>query len=372
MKTILFSDNHVFSLNHFRRGVINYFIKKGYKVIALAPETNDLDDNSILGVKYIPIRLNRTSTSLLEIIFYFFSLYKNYKKNKPDIIFHYTIKPIIFGSIAARLVKIPSIALFAGLNEKFRKRTFVSMMARKFLKLVLVFPRKIIFLNDGDMTYLISQNIISREKCILFPGGEGLDTDYYKPLPFRSGEHLVFLMVARVLYTKGYSEFVEAAKRIKKIHASAEFILCGEIDSGHPASVPAEDIYQAHSEGIIKYEGRVSNILEKLHKCDCFILPSYYNEGMNRSIMEAISTATPVITTNNKGCKEMVIDGKSGFIIKKQNVESLVEAILKFYAFSQSEKEKMGNKARQLAVNRFSERLVIENYKKIVDEITME
>lgn len=176
-------------------------------------------------------------------------------------------------------------------------------------------------------------------------------------------------MISRILYTKGYNEYVEATKKIKEIHPNSEFILCGEFYKGHPSSVPEEIVQQDHNAGIIKYEGRINNVHKKLQTCDCFILPSYYNEGMNRSLMEALSIGTPIITTDNKGCREMVINEKTGFIVKKQDVDSLVNAILKFLALTNIEKEKMALESRKLALNQFSEKIVNEYYQKIVNEI---
>lgn len=371
MKTIVFSDNHIYALNHLRKGVLKYFVEKGYNVVTIAPETKNLDDNSIKGVKFFPIKLNRTSIGISGFVKYFITLLKLYKKIKPIIIFHYTIKPILFGSIAAKLLNIPSIALFAGLNERFKRKSLISDIGRRFLKFSLQFPNNVVFMNDEDMNFLISQNIVCKEKCILFQGGEGLDTDYYKPgnIKHKNG-HPIFIMISRILYTKGYNEYVEAAKKVKEIHPDAEFILCGEFYKEHPSSVPEEIVQKDHNAEIIKYEGRINNVHKKLQSCDCFILPSYYNEGMNRSLMEALSTGVPIITTDNQGCREMVINEITGYIIEKQNVDSLVVAILKFCALTVLEKERMRTEARQLAINRFSEKIVIEHYQNIIDEIT--
>jgi glycosyltransferase involved in cell wall biosynthesis len=371
MKTILLSDNHLWALYHFRGRVIRSFLNEGYRVLVLAPESNDInDDNSIPGVEYIPIKLSRTNTGLFENVKYFYSLCKIYKRLNPDIIFHYTIKPILFGSIAAKLNHIPSVSMFTGLGHIFKKESLINNFARKLLKFGLRFPKNIIFLNKEDMNFLITHQIVTSDKSFLFDGGEGLDTSYYKPTTYRKiNDHLVFIMVARILYEKGYKEYRAAAIAIKKNNPTAEFILCGEIDSNHPSAVPEDVVIQDNKAGIITYKGRVDNVCEIIQKCDCFVLPSYYNEGMNRSLMEALSIGIPIITTDNNGCREMVIDGITGFLVKKQDTNSLVNAMTKFCSLTDEEKNQMGQEARKLAINRFSDEIVINNYLKIIDKI---
>jgi len=371
MTSILFSDNHLWSLYHFRGSVIKHFLYLGYKVFIVAPESNDInDDNSIPGVEYIPINLNRTNTGLLENVKYFYSLYKIYNRVNPDIVFHYTIKPILFGSIAAKLNHISSVAMFTGLNLLFKKESLINTLARKILKFALRFPKKIIFLNKKDMDFLISSEIITAEKSFLFEGGEGLDTSYYKPAPDKKvNDHPIFMMVARVLYQKGYKEYVGAALIIKKSFPTAEFILCGEIDRDHPSAVPEDVVIQDNKAGIINYKGRVNDVCTKIQECDCFVLPSYYNEGMNRSLMEALSIGIPIITTDNNGCREMVVDGITGFLVKQQDTNSLVNAMTKFCLLTDEEINQMSKDARNLAISKFSDKIVINNYLNIINNI---
>ncbi|MBB3187195.1 glycosyltransferase family 4 protein [Microbacter margulisiae] len=370
MATILFSDNHLWALYHFRGGVIKNLLNQGYKVVVVAPETNDLEDNSIQGVEFIPIKLNRTTTSIYVNIQYFISLCKIYHRIKPDVIFHYTIKPILFGNLAAKLNHIFSVSIFAGLSNILTEDSLINKIMRLVLKYALRFSVKTVFLNEDDRRFLISKQVVPEKKSVLYESGEGLDTDFYKPNSDKNqNNHLVFLMISRLLYQKGYSEYVEAARMVKIKFPSAEFILCGEIDNGHPSAVPKDVVMNDHNCGVIIYEGRITNVLEKMQSSDCFVLPSYYNEGMNRSLMEALSIGVPIITTDNKGCREMVIDGETGFLVKQKCVGSLVDAMMKICKMSQSEREEMGIKGRQLAINVYDEKHVFVCYNTIIDFI---
>jgi glycosyltransferase involved in cell wall biosynthesis len=321
MKTILFSDNHLWALYNFRGGVIRAFLNNGYKIIVVAPINYDHElDNTISGVEFIPVYLERTSKSILNNFQYFTSILKIYRKSKPEIIFHYTVKPIFFGSIAAKIFKIPSVAVFAGLsNVIINKVSLPSSIFRKLLKIVLDFPQRVVFLNTYDYEFMLNEKLINPNKVQLFKGGEGVNLEIFKPsFPLKQNANLRFVMVARILYSKGYKEFIEAAQIVKSKFPHVHFILCGEIDKGHPQAVDEKIILKDSMNGNFEYKGRVNNVLEILQKCDCFILPSYYTEGMNRSLMEALAVGLPIITTDNRGCKEMVKDKITGFIIQKK------------------------------------------------------
>lgn len=372
MKTILFSDNHLWALNHFRGGAIKRFVSLGYKVIVVAPISNNInDDNLIQGVEYINVPLNRTSKNLFYDIRYLYSLYGIYKKCKPDVIFHYTLKPIIFGSIASWFNKIPSVSMFPGVQAFLLEfNSIYNSVARKILKYILKIPEYVIVLNNDDFLFFTSNNLIGKRKLILFKGGEGLDINYYKPNnQIISNNKIIFIMIARVLYSKGYKEFVEAATIVKQKISNTEFILCGEIDKGHFSAVDEKTIQNDHNNGIFIYKGRVNNVIELMQNCDCYVLPSYYSEGMNRSLMEAISIGKPIITTNNKGCKEMVNNNENGFIVEKRNSNSLADAMIKFCLMSKEDRVKMGEKSRDYAVSTFDQEIVIEKYIEIINSI---
>lgn len=175
-------------------------------------------------------------------------------------------------------------------------------------------------------------------------------------------------MVGRLLYSKGYCEYVDAAKAIRMIHPEVEFSIAGFIDSGHPDGIPKERVEKDVQNGYIKYLGTTDNIVELLEQTDLFVLPSFYNEGMNRSLMEAISMGKVVISTDNKGCREMVIDGVNGYLVQPKDTDGLIKAIDKVLTLSSEEFYKMRIHSRKLAEDRFSDKKVIEIYKRIINQ----
>lgn len=199
-------------------------------------------------------------------------------------------------------------------------------------------------------------------------GGEGVDINLYKlksPRVFKSVTS--FLMLSRILKNKGTLNYINAAKRLKQEIPDTKFYLAGGLDETHPEGIKKADLEKL-MDGKIEYVGPI-NVHEWFPKCDCFVLPSYYNEGMNRSIMEAISYQMPVITTDNKGCKEMVIDNVSGYIVPKNNTEKLYKAMKVFCLLDSKSKGAMGIAGRKLAENIFDEQKVLRQYIDIFSKI---
>jgi glycosyltransferase len=175
----------------------------------------------------------------------------------------------------------------------------------------------------------------------------------------------VFLMIARILYDKGYQEYVEATRIIRKEHPGAEFRLLGRIDEEYPNHVPAEVVQRDHVEGTIYYLGFQSNVRQYIREADCIVHPTFYNEGMSRVLMEAMALRKPIITTSIPGCRETVEAGKNGFLIPPKDTAALVYAIRRFLSLTPEERQRMGGYGRAKAEREFDVRQVIEVYKRI-------
>ena len=371
---ILLNDNHLGALLHFRGEVIEALLRKGYKVVIVAP-ISDHDQITVpYGVDYQPVLMNRTSKGVKDGIEYFCQLYRIFKEVKPDMVINYTIKPILLGSLVARFLRVPSISFFAGISSVLSgmagqssvKSTACMMVLRKLLKV----NERSVFLNEEDVGFVEKYNLYPLDKVLLLRGGEGVDTDKYTPLlqPENSLRFKV-VMIARVLKTKGYQEFVEAVRLCKKNRLNIDFYLCGGIDEIHPAKITREEIAMAEEDFLFKYMGHLNNLQQFIGDADCVVLPSYYNEGMNRSLMEALSMGIPIITTDNRGCRELVIDGKTGFIIPPKDSYALYDAILRMYHLSSEERECFKIESRKYALERFSIENVINTYLRLVEEV---
>lgn len=173
-------------------------------------------------------------------------------------------------------------------------------------------------------------------------------------------------MISRILYDKGYREYVSAAKEINKSYKNVRFLLLGDIDSAYPNAVPKEQVSNDHEAGFIEYLGYVKEVRPVILNSDCIVLPSYYNEGLSRVLMEGLAMSKPIITTNQPGCKEAVDEGVNGFLCEPKDIESLVTCITKFLSLSESQRIEMGNNSRLKAEKQFDIKKVIEIYDRII------
>lgn len=368
MKKILFCNNNLSGLLGFRGEVVNNFISQGFSIIFIVPkhESNRIYLSSISPeIKLIEVTMDRTDTGLFSNLKYGFSLWKIYRKEKPDFIFHYTIKPNVFGSIVAKMLSIPSVAMMAGLGVVFSDSSFKHIIAKILYKIGLACSEKVIVLNQDNYETVLAGKFCKKDKLILM-NGEGVDLNRYHFTNNKS-KRTIFLLVCRILKEKGYYEFVKAAERIKSKYSNVEFDIVGMFDLAHKNAISKEQVNSDVNNGYIKYLGSFTNMMDVYNKPGIVLtLPSFYFEGLNRTLMEACACGKPIITTNIPGCKETVIDGVNGYLCAPKNVDSLVCAMEKYLALDFTAKEEMSRESRKLAVSKFDVNEVIETYNSII------
>ena len=361
-KKIILIGTVASSFYGFRADLIRTLLKKGHQVYAFTSEytAEDLKKIKQLGAIPITYTLNRGGLNPLEDIIATYRLSKKIKKINPDLVFSYFSKPVIFGTLAAKLAKVPRvIGMLEGLGytfteqpEGFSKKTQLIKKIQVFLyKIALPQLDQLIFLNPDDPKDLLEQYAIN-VKNVEVLGGIGLNLqDYpYQPL---SNIHLPlkFLFIGRLLKEKGIHEFVQAAKLLKKIYPDTEFTVLGAIDHHNLGALQQSDLDTLISSNIIQYPGHVSNIKDWIADCHVFVLPSY-REGVPRSTQEAMATGRAIITTDVPGCRETVINTKNGFIVPKWNPEALAEKMIYFIKNPEKIRE-MGDVSYQIATNKF-------------------
>lgn len=359
---IIFSDNSLWFLLNFRGSIIEHYIALNYEVILVAPQDGKCDLTEIpQQARYIPITLDRTGINPWKDIRYFLKLFRIYKAERPDYIFHYTIKPNIYGSLASRLLGIRSAAMITGLGYVFSNNTFTNKLARLLYKFGLFFSEKVFVLNQNNLKTVLSHHIASEKKLIWLKGGEGVDLKKYKQQPYPSNARVRFLMIARILYEKGYAEYVETAKALKD---QCDFYIMGALDS-NPAAVPAAVLEDDVKAGYIKHIPFSINVAKEVAQTDCIVHPSYH-EGLSRVLMEALAFGRPIICSDIPGCQETVIDGENGFLCKPKDCISLINACQKFIKLPDKDRQHMGIKSRELAENIFDINKVITVYDELL------
>lgn len=365
-RKILFCDNVLWGLVNFRGSVIRHFVQQGDEVVLVAPQ----DDESIMkvdipeGVRYIPVRLNRCSRNPFTDLIYCAHLYRIYRKEHPDYIFHYTIKPNVYGSIAARLAGINCTGMVAGLGYGLLGDGMLSRLLAVMYRYAFKYVSSIFVLNKFNYQYLLDHKFCTSAQLRLFKGGEGVDLSAYPYVREESGSPVVFLMVGRVLYDKGYREYVQAAKIVKQQYPDVRCQLLGMLDETYPAHVDEEELKRDVEEGTIEYLASTNNVMQYLGRSGVVVvLPSYF-EGLSRSLMEACAVGRPIIATDIPGCRETVDEGKNGFLVKVKDSSSLAEGMLRYLSLSDAEKQAFSRHSRKKAEETFDVRQVIKEYEK--------
>jgi len=321
-----------------------------------------------MGFEVCHIEIDRKGVNVWAEIKLLVGYVRVYKQIAPDLIFHYTIKPNIYGTVAASLLKIPAIAVVTGLGYVFTNRTAISMFVGSLYKLALRLAYKTIFLNNDDLNLFVKKGLVDANKVGVFPG-EGVDVEVFKS---RRGHGNIreydFILIARMLWDKGVMEYIEAAAVVKDKYPDIFFGLLGPIDNGNPAAISEERIMGWENDGVVKYLGVTDDVKGVLEKTGCVVLPSY-REGVPRVLLEAASMSVPVVASNVPGCRDVVDDGVTGFLCKVKNVSSLASAMCKIIDLKNEEKIKMGEMSRGNVVRMFSYDVVIESYRDIMKEV---
>lgn len=344
----------------FRAELIRALIKNGHQVYAYTTDYKEEDLVKItqLGANPIPYKLSRGGLNPLQDIYSTISLAKSIKAIEPDVVFSYFSKPVIFGTLAAKLAKTPKvIGMLEGLGYVFTDQPKGIDAKTSIIKILQVILYKIslprldtfILLNNDDPIDLLERYNI-KVKNIEILGGIGLDLKKYPLAPIPDSP-FNFIFIARLLKEKGIFEFIEAAKKVKKQYPNTKFTVLGAIDTENPGALKQYELDNLIELNLIEYPGHVDNIQSWIANSHVFVLPSY-REGLPRSTQEAMSMGRPIITTDVPGCRETVINGLNGFLIEKWNPTAIEERMI-YFIENPDQIEKMGLKSYEMAQEKF-------------------
>lgn len=347
------------SLINFRGPLIKALCDAGIEVHAVAP---DMDQEgavrhrlSLWGVITHEVVMQRTGMNPFSDLRALSDLYKLFKKLKPDVVLGYTIKPVIYGTLAAWFARVPkSYALITGLGYAFTgeargKRGFVKAMARFLYALALSRADKVFFQNPDDEMLFRELRLLEPSAISLVVNGSGVDVACFDLVPLPN-ESLRFLLIARMLGDKGIREYVAAARQVRSFHPEVEFHLVGGLDP-NPDGISEEEVKNWHNEGSVVWHGPLADVRPAIAAAHVYVLPSY-REGTPRTVLEAMAMGRPVITTDAPGCRETVVDGDNGYLVPVRSVDLLVEAMLRFVERPELVST-MGARARQVAEEKY-------------------
>jgi glycosyltransferase involved in cell wall biosynthesis len=367
IKRIALVANSSFAMYRFRAEIIKIMLAQGYCVIVIAPDDGSTQKLIKLGCEYIHFKMQKKGSNPLQDLFTLRSLLKLYRKLAPDVIFHYTIKPNIYGSIAAKIAGIPSIAVITGLGYTFIQQSLTSTIAKYLYRVSLRYPFRVWFLNSDDIHEFQNRNIIQNNKALLLPS-EGVNCKEFYPISSKPKNKFIFLLIARMLWDKGIGEYIEAAKIIKSKYSDVEFQLVGSTEVQNPSAISIEQVMNWNQHGIINYLGVVDDVKSIIARADCIVLPSY-REGISRVLLESALMEKPLIATNVPGCKEVVEHTVNGFLCNVKDNKHLAEVMKIMLLLPLKQRTQMGKLGRKKVIREFDIKIVVDRYFKTIAEL---
>lgn len=358
---VLVVASHPDSLVKFRGDLIQALLVRGVTMHAAAPDLGGSESARLLqswGVLTHQLSLQRTGLNPVQDVQALIELYRLIRRVQPTHLLAYTVKPVIYGLLAARLARLPqATALITGLGYAFAddsqnwKRRAVQRLLRTMYSVALRGARRVVFQNPDDRALFEQLGLARGEQCAVVDGS-GVNIEEYSVAPLPAHEApLRFLLIARLIRDKGIAEFVAAGRQLRRAHPGIELHLVGGLDE-NPASISREELEQWVAEDSVIYHGRLVDVRPIIAHCHVFVLPSFYREGIPRTILEAMAMGRPVITCDAPGCRETVQDGRNGFLVPPRDVHALFSAMKRF-ADEPSSVVTMGQAARRLVEERY-------------------
>lgn len=359
---IAFVSNNCWSLFNFRMHLLTHYLAKGYKVITIAGEDEYTQELKSAGALFYNVEFRNSTVDPIADLHVLRQLKKIYARERPNIIFHYVTKPAIYGSLAAGSLKIPSISVITGLGYAYSGNSWLSLPVTLLFRLALKKASEVWFLNRENAGFFTGKRIIPPGKSKILPG-EGIDTSHFAPVAKApASKTFVFIMVSRLLWSKGVGTYMDAARKLRQNNVDVLFKLLGKPETGHPESVSPDHLTGWEREGLLTNLGFANDVRNALSEADCFVLPTYYEEGIPRTLMEASSMELPVITSDHTGCNSVVEDGFNGLLCKPRNATDLAEKMMAVIRMSDDQRREMGKNGREKMMQQFDISHVVRIY----------
>ncbi|WP_153099864.1 glycosyltransferase family 4 protein [Paraburkholderia hayleyella] len=364
--------NTAWAIHTYRHGLIRTLLARGVEVTVLAPPDRAFEPLRAMGCHCIALPLAAQGTNPLADLRTLGALYRRYRALRPQLVFHYTIKPNIYGSIAAWLARVPSVAVTTGLGYAFIQSGRTARFARRLYRFAFRFPREIWFLNQDDQATFLAQKLLVHPERAQLLHGEGVDLEHFAfcPLPPSAPPApFVFVLIGRLLWDKGVAEYVAAARQLRARYPHARFQLLGPTDVANPSAISRANVATWEHEGVIDYLGEADDVRPAITAASCVVLPSY-REGVPRTLLEAAAIGRPIVATDVPGCRDVVEDGVNGFLCAARDANSLAAALTRILELDDAARQQMAERGRQKVSAEFDERDVIARYLALIERVS--
>lgn len=367
MKKIALVSCYAWQIYNYRMGVVRALHEQGYEIMAVSLHDDYAARLEETGyIRHYPLRyLAPQGQNPFKDFLLLFELYRLYRRLQPDGVLHYTIKPNIYGSIAARLTDIPCINTVTGLGYTFIQKKKTNRLVRCLYRFAFRKVYRIVFHNQDDYRLFTRLGLAESAQCTVSKGS-GVNTAHFRPAARVSPNPVfVFLFVGRIIYDKGIGELVGAIRKLREEGWELECQVLGDSEAGNPTAVPQSVFREWIDEGFIRYLGETDDIRPFFQEADAVVLPSY-REGLSKVLLEGLAMGKPLIATNVPGCRETIEEGANGFLVPLRNAGALADAMRRMMELSPEAIAAMGQRSREKALREFDDQLVIQQYLALV------
>jgi len=362
---IVYSANSFEHIYHLRYEVVQVLQNLSDELILLAATDEYQQKLENMGFTTLSINIDKNGSNPFRDTLLTINYFLTYKKISPNLIFHSTIKPNIYGSLASRILKLRTINNISGLGTIYFSNILIKIIGYGLYKISQKKVYKILFQNEEDLNLFVEKKICFRNQAILIPGS-GVNTNKFKNEEKKSKEIFSFAFIGRLVKKKGILEFIQSSKKIYHDLPHSEFLIIGSFNKKNKDSIKEKDFFNLiKGYDRIKYLGHQENIKDILKLIDCVVLPSH-REGMSNILMEACSMEIPIIASDVPGCKEIIINGYNGYTFNYKKISSISKSMKKMFNLSNEERNQMGIAGRNLMIKKFSRENVLNVYKKLV------
>jgi glycosyltransferase involved in cell wall biosynthesis len=356
-------SNTAWSIFNFRPRLVRSLIDEGYRVTAIAPHDEYAERVGSLGCEFQSLKMDNAGTNPARDITLMLKLRRLIKERRADAVLTFTVKPNVYGTIAAWSLGVPVICNVTGLGTAFLRGGWMSALVSRLYGFALYRAAHSFFQNEDHRDDFLRRGLVPKLRCSLLPGS-GVDTQRFRPRPHATREegNFRFLLLGRMLYDKGIREYVEAARALRPRYPGVEFLLMGFVEVANRSAVSMAQIQAWIAEGLIRFLEARQDVRDVIAECDCIVLPSY-SEGMPRSLLEAAAMGKPMIASDVPGCRQIVDDGENGFLATPRDGTSLAEKMKKMLELSVAERTLFGERARRKIEEHFDEQIVVDRYR---------
>ena len=367
-RRVVLGGNSSWNIVNFRSGLIRALQANGYEPVVVAPVDPAAERRMAeLEVERIVVAIERSGLNPFADLRLLLEYRRILNRLRPAAFLGFTIKPNIYGSLAARLARVPAIANISGLGTVFIRRGPLLGLVTRLYRLALSRAAVIFFQNPDDRALFVERGLVRERQTRLLPGS-GIDLDRFAPAPLPDGP-VVFLFIGRLLGDKGVRELVEAARILRRSADRVRIQLLGPLDEGNRTAIRSAELEQWVSDGVIDHVGETEDVRPFIARATAIVLPSY-REGLPRSLLEGGAMARPLVATDVPGCREVVEDGVNGFLCRPRDPQSLAEAMRRIVDLTAGERSAMGMNSRRKVEQRFSETIVIDAYLAAIGEVS--